>query len=81
MASKYGEFRYGWPVVAASALGIGLGLSPLPFYTLGVFVGTFVEEFGWSVRFIFSGFLVLTIGVLVTAPLTGFATDRFGGVE
>ena len=78
MASKYGEFRYGWPVVAASALGIGLGLSPLPFYTLGVFVGTFVQEFGWSVRFIFSGFLVLTVGVLVTAPLTGFATDRFG---
>ena len=31
MASKFREFRFGWQVVAASALGIGLGLSPLPF--------------------------------------------------
>ena len=37
--SKYAEFRYGWPVVLSSALGIALGMSPLPFYTIGVFAG------------------------------------------
>ncbi|MDX1481746.1 MAG: hypothetical protein R3315_08730, partial [Woeseiaceae bacterium] len=61
MASRYAEFRFGWPVVLASTLGIGLGLSPLPFYTIGVFVGPYAQEFGWSVRFIMSGLLVLTI--------------------
>jgi hypothetical protein len=34
-----GEFKRGWPVVFSAAIGIGLGLSPLPFYTIGVFVG------------------------------------------
>lgn len=78
MASRFAEFRFGWPVVLASALGIGLGLSPLPFYTIGVFVGSYAEEFGWSVAFIFSGMLVLTVGVLVMGPVIGFLTDRYG---
>lgn len=78
MASRFAEFRFGWPVVLASALGIGLGLSPLPFYTIGVFVGPYSQEFGWSVAFIFSGMLVLTVGVLVMGPVIGFMTDRYG---
>ena len=78
MASSFAEFRFGWPVVLASTLGIGLGLSPLPFYTIGVFVASYTQEFGWSVAFIFSGMLVLTIGVLVMGPVIGHLTDRFG---
>ena len=46
MSVGYKEFRLGWKSVFASALGIGLGLSPLPFYTIGVFVAPFIEEFG-----------------------------------
>lgn len=48
MASKYTEFKFGWPVVLASAIGIGLGMSPLPFHTIGVFAGPLVAEFGWG---------------------------------
>ena len=33
--STFIEFKYGWPVVLSSALGIALGMSPLPFYTIG----------------------------------------------
>ncbi len=44
MTVGYGEFRLGWKSVFASALGIGFGLSPLPFYTIGVFVAPFMQE-------------------------------------
>jgi MFS family permease len=75
---SYREFRYGWGVVLAAALGIGLGMSPLPFYTIGVFVGPLAAEFGWSVGQIMVGMPILTIGALVMAPLAGFIADRLG---
>jgi len=78
MTSRFAEFRFGWPVVLASTLGIGLGLSPLPFYTIGVFVGPYMQEFGWSASAVLAGLLVLTLGVLVTSPVIGFITDRVG---
>ena len=78
MASRYAEFRFGWPVVAASALGIGLGLSPLPFYTLGVFAPSFTEEFGWRQEQIMVAFTILTFGVWLLSPLVGYVADKFG---
>ena len=78
MASKYAEFRFGWPVVTASALGIGLGLSPLPFYTIGVFVGPLTQDLGWSVGQVLSGLAVLTFGALIMSPVIGLITDKVG---
>lgn len=76
--SKYIEFKYGWPVVLSSALGIALGLSPLPFYTIGVFVGPFMQEFGWSVSEIMAALAVFTLVVMVSAPVVGYITDKVG---
>ena len=42
--SAYKEFRIGWPVVLASMVGIAFGMSPLPFYTIGVFAGPLAVE-------------------------------------
>ena len=78
MASKYAEFRFGWPVVFASAIGIGLGMSPLPFYTLGVFVGPLIGEFGWGVDQVMLSMAFFTFSALVSSPLAGYLTDRFG---
>lgn len=72
------EFRYGWQVVAAAAFGIALGMSPLPFYTLGVFIGPYIQEFGWTVDRILSAFTVFTLCALVCAPLVGHLADRIG---
>lgn len=75
---SYREFRYGWGVVLAAALGIGLGMSPLPFYTIGVFAGPLAKEFGWQQGQIMAALPILTLGALVMAPLTGWIADRFG---
>lgn len=78
MASKYAEFRFGWPVVFASAVGIGLGMSPLPFYTLGVFAAPLAQEFGWGIGQIMLSMLVFTISAVFTSPVVGLLTDKYG---
>lgn len=74
--SAFREFRFGWPVVLSSALGIALGMSPLPFYTIGVFARPLMLEFGWNIAQVMSGLAVITMTALVTAPLIGWITDR-----
>ena len=78
MPSKYAEFRFGWPVVFASAIGIGLGMSPLPFYTIGVFAAPYMQEFGWTAGQIFACFLIFTFTALIMSPIVGQLTDKYG---
>lgn len=42
------EFARGWLVLSATFISIGCGVSLLSFYTTGVFMVTFQEQFGWS---------------------------------
>jgi predicted MFS family arabinose efflux permease len=72
------EFRKGWPAVLSAMFGVGLGLSPLGFYTIGVFAPVLAKAFGWSFGEIFFGITVQTIAVIIFAPLTGLLADRFG---
>lgn len=78
MSSKYAEFRFGWPVVLASAVGIGLGLSPLPFYTIGVFAGPLTAEFGWGTGQVMSALVIYMFGAVLASPVIGLITDRIG---
>jgi len=73
-----GEFRRGWPIVLSSMLGIGLGLSPLGFYTVGIFAPILVKAFGWSFGQIFAGITVQTVTVALTAPVCGAVVTRYG---
>jgi predicted MFS family arabinose efflux permease len=77
-ASGYGEFKAGWPVVLSSLIGIGLGLSPLPFYTTGVFAPYLITSFGWTLSQVMAGITVSTAVVLFAGPLAGFLAVRFG---
>ena len=74
----YAEFRTGWPVVMAAMLGIGLGLSPVPFYTIGVLAPELAREFGWSFGDIMGGLPIMTFAVLVASPAVGLLADRVG---
>jgi len=78
-----GEFKNGWPVVLSSAVGIGMGLSPLPFYTIGVFVGPMIQPIekgglGFTPEQVMLALPIYTIGALVMSPIIGFLSDRVG---
>ncbi len=76
--SSYAEFKAGWPVVLSSMLGIGLGLSPLPFYTTGVIAPYLMKAFGWKIGQIMAGITVTTAVVLFAGPAAGFLAVRYG---
>lgn len=76
--SAYREFRIGWPVVVSSMLGIALGMSPLPFYTIGVFAGSLAKEFGWGIDTVLSGLVVFTLTAMIATPTAGNIADRIG---
>ena len=76
--SSYSEFRAGWPVVLASMLGIGLGLSPVPFYTIGMLAPELHKAFGWEFGAIMMGLPIMTFAVLLASPLVGLLADRYG---
>jgi MFS family permease len=75
---KAGEFRRGWPIVLSSMLGVGLGLSPLAFYTVGIFAPILAHEFGWSFGQIFAGITVQTVAVALLAPVAGVLSTKYG---
>ena len=72
------EFRDGWRVVLASALGVGIGLTGAPFYTLGIFLGPLGAQFHWSRAQLSAGALCLHMGYAFTAPFVGRLIDRVG---
>ncbi|MEO0981036.1 MAG: MFS transporter [Pseudomonadota bacterium] len=76
-----GEFSRGWPVLSAAAVGVGLGLSPLPFYTIGVMIPPLLAEFGpmgWTPGDILNALAIYTFGAFAASPLIGIAAERFG---
>lgn len=76
--SALAEFRQGWPVLLAALLGSAMGVSVLPFYTLGTFIGPLQAEFGWGRGAIATSYLYTTLALAVAAPLLGMLADRVG---
>jgi len=74
----YGEFRRGWTIVLSSFLGVGLGLSPLPFYTIGLLAPLLAHQFGWGIGQVFFGITVCTLVTLFAGPGTGWLALRYG---
>ena len=79
MKSAGAEFAEGWGVLVASAAGFGLGLSGLPFYTMGVFVEPLSAAFHWSLAEIQGGLTVMLLANVVTLPAAAWLAARFGG--
>lgn len=74
----HGEFKRGWKVIVAAMVGVGVGLSPMPFYTMGVFAPHLAQAFGWSIGDIMGALGITTLMVAWAGPLAGMLAVRFG---
>lgn len=70
------EWRQSWPVVATSALG--LSVSVIYIYSMGLFIEPLEREFGWGRTQITAGLTVVSVMSVVLAPFVGMLIDRFG---
>lgn len=59
-------------------VGVAVGLSPIPFYTIGMFAPELSKEFGWSFASLMGSLAVQSAVVMFMSPLAGWAVDRFG---
>ncbi len=78
MRESSNEFREGWRVVLASTLGVGIGVTGAPFFTLGIFMGPLAARFGWSRAALSAAALCLQLGYVVMSPFVGRLIDRIG---
>jgi MFS family permease len=72
------ESRRGWFVVISAMVGAAVGLSPIPFYTIGMFAPELSEAFGWSFAAMMGSIGVQSAAVMLVSPLAGLTVDRFG---
>lgn len=70
------EWRTGWPVVVAGAVGIGV--TSLHFYSLGLFIQPLGTAYGWSRAAISSGPAIVAMVNLMIAARIGRLVDRVG---
>ncbi|GAB7551893.1 MFS transporter [Novosphingobium sp. 11B] len=64
--------------MVAAMVGVALGLSPIPFYTIGMLAPQLSAEFGWSFAALMASITVQSGVVMIASPLAGIAIDRFG---
>ncbi|PEQ13591.1 hypothetical protein B2G71_04470 [Novosphingobium sp. PC22D] len=70
------EWRAGWPVVLAATAGTTLPIVHL--YSTGVMLPALEAEFGWTRAEISSGPAIVSVVVVLLAPIVGMLVDRFG---
>lgn len=70
------EWRHGWRVVLAGALGMALASTSV--YSLGIFIAPLEAEFGWTRAQISAGLTINTALAVLIAPFIGMLLDRIG---
>jgi MFS family permease len=76
-----GEFSRNWLLVLVCAIGIGVGVSALPFYTQGLFIEAWIADFGWTRAQASFGILGSTLALAAVLPYVGSLVDRYGLVK
>jgi MFS family permease len=70
--------RSAWLVVAVSSVGLFLHFGSLLVNAFGVVMTTLCDQFQWSRGQVSFAFTLATLTAMMTMPLTGWLTDRFG---
>jgi MFS family permease len=78
MLSQGQEYRRGWPVLLASAVGSGVGLAPIAAYSLGALIAPLVSAFGWTRAQVGAAALFQAFGMLIAGAVAGGLADRYG---
>jgi len=76
--SNTSEFARGWAVLLAAFFGIGVSISSVLFYTFGLWIASWQEEFGRSRAQVGGAQGVAAISLILVVPLVGRAIDLFG---
>lgn len=75
---QFDEFKTGWRIVFVSVIGVACGITAIPIYTIGAFVGPFEEAYGWSRGATQSATVFAFLSLIFAGPIAGALTDRFG---
>jgi len=78
MSQGSNEFKRGWSVLLGCFIGIGVSLVSLIYYSGGIWIKPWQEEFGWSRAEIGIGQGLGTSAIVFGAPLAGSLIDRYG---
>jgi len=76
--SGFDEFRRAWKPLVASALGMGLGLSPIPPYSSGIMAKALEAEFGWGRGDILGVLMLVPVALLLLGRYVGRLVDKVG---
>jgi OFA family oxalate/formate antiporter-like MFS transporter len=77
-ATSAQEFKNGWRVLLVSAMGVTCGITAVPIYTIGAFVGPLEDAYGWSRGAIQSATVFAYLTLIFAGPVAGWLTDRYG---
>lgn len=78
MNQSTNEFQRGWHVLLGCFIGIGVSLVSLMYYSWGIWIKPFQEEFGWTRAEIGLGQGLTTLAIVVGAPFAGGLIDKIG---
>ncbi len=73
-----GTIYPGWSTTFASMIGLMLGPSTMLVFCFGTFVPALEREFGWGIGAISFGATIVTVLIVITSLLAGYAIDRIG---
>jgi MFS family permease len=69
---------YGWWIVLVAGIALSVHFAPILGFTLGVFLKSLSQEFGWNRAQISLAFSLSTLGMTLAAPFLGWLVDHFG---
>lgn len=72
------EFKSGWRVLLVAAMGVTCGITAIPIYTIGAFVGPLEDAYGWSRGSIQSATVFCYLTLIFAGPVAGYLTDHYG---
>lgn len=76
--SQTNEFQRGWSVLLGAFIGSGVGLASMVYYSTGIWIRPWQEEFGWTRAEIGLQQSISVIVMMLLAPLAGRLIDRYG---